>query len=490
MGTTVHSTASTVMVVSLLNAGLLSLVGSIPLIAGANLGTSFAMQFISLDIGWLWSALAVIGILFRLLPLGFKQQRVGQALMGLSLLFLGMRLMSQSVFPIRETLSDWLAVHNGEDWPSFLIAFAGSLFFTCIIQSSGATMGILFSLCTAGVFSNIHQVIPFILGAQIGTCITALIGSIGTNAEARRGAIAHLYFNIFGASLAVILMPWLMEIVVAMNGSLTRQVANCHTLIMVTTGLIIVPLTPWFVRLLVITTPFKQRIQEQTFLDDTLLDHPEQALNAVRNEMGRITRIVRRGFALNRAFVQNPDRRTYNLIKQTEDSVDQIYRTARRFLIHLAMRLKDQSQSARIQWYNLCLIYLERISDHNDNLADLTLDMKKRVKEKDVPFVRQMCDGLFANIEPILDDVEQAWLRIDKSSRDHALKIRSLRATYLPESEMRQVEIVRRIAAGHIEAIAGFILTEYISELDRIVRHTKKIAGVLEKSDATPSSSS
>jgi len=485
MGTTVQSSASTVMVVSLLNAGLLTLVGAIPLIAGANLGTSLAMQFISLDISWLWSALAILGVLLRLLPLGYKQQRVGQALMGLSLLFLGMRLMSQSVFPMREILSDWLAVHNGEDWPSFLIAFAGALLFTCVIQSSGATMGILFSLSTAGVFANIHQVMPIILGAQIGTCITALLSSIGTNSEARRGAIAHLYFNIFGACLAVMLMPWLMNAVIMLNGSLTRQIANCHTIIMITTGLVIVPLSVFFVRFLTATTPFKQRKQEMTYLHESLLDRPEEAIAACRKELGRITRIVRRGFALNRSLVQKPDRRIYNLIKQTEESVDQIYRTARRFLIHLATHIKDPAKAAQIQWYNLCLIYLERISDHNDNLSDLTFDMKKRVNSKDVPYVRELCDGLFSTIEPILEGVETAWLVVDKENKEHAQVIREHRASYLPESEQSQLDIVARISDNQIDAVTGFILTEYISELDRIVRHTKKIAGILEKSDKT-----
>jgi len=481
MGTTVQSSASTVMVVSLINAGLLTLAGAVPLIAGANLGTSLAMQFISLDISWLWSALAIPGVLLRLLPLGYKQQRVGQALMGLSMLFLGMRLMSQSVFPMRETLSSWLALHNGEDWISFLISFSGALLFTCIIQSSGATMGILFSLSTAGVFSNIHQVIPLILGAQIGTCITALLSSIGTNADARRGAIAHLYFNIFGTFLAVMLMPWLIKTVVLIDGSLTRQIANSHTIIMLTTGLVIVPLSSFFVRFLALTTPFKHRVQEMTFLHESLLDHPMEAIAACRNELGRITRIVRRGFFLNRSLVQQLDHRTYNLIKQTEESVDQIYRNARRFLVHLSARVKNPEQAAHIQWYNLCLIYLERISDHNDNLSDLTYDMKKRVSPKDIPYLADICDGLFSTIEPILDGVEKAWLIRDKNNQDHAKVIRGHRASYLPESEQCQSDIIARISDNKIDALTGFILTEYISELDRIVRHTKKIAGILEK---------
>lgn len=487
MGTAVLSGASTVMAVGLINAGLLSLAGAIPLIAGANLGTTVSMQLIAFDIGWLWAAFAIVGLCLRLLFPASNHGKIGRALFGLAMLFLGMRLMSDAVHPFRDVLSNWIMHHNGSDWPAFLTSFIVSAFFTALIQSSGATIGILFALSTAGVLTNVSQAFPLVMGAHIGTCITAVLSSAGTSTDARRGAVAHLLFNVITVFFSVMLMRVIIRIVDQPAVSLARQVACVHTISMLMGCVLVIPLLRPFLALLRYMTPFSNNAQEHTFLFANLLEDPKSALDACRNELGRITRIARRGFVLNRALLHKPDNRTYNLVKQTEASVDQIYRSARRFLMQLSARISSREQAAQIQWYNLCLIYIERISDHNDNLCDLTRDMQKRVAAKDIDYVRRICDGLYEFIEPILEGVEQAWLATDKASREHALLIRNQRAVYLPESEQRQSDMVAAISSGKIDALSGFILTEYISEMDRIVRHTKKIAGVLEKSDALPS---
>jgi phosphate:Na+ symporter len=484
MGATVQSSASTVMAVGFLNAGLLTLAGAIPIIAGANLGTSLAMQLISLNISWLWSVLAAAGVIVRILPGDIRRRRVGQAVIGFSLLFLGMQLMSQSVLPFRGTLTGWVSNHPGNDWASFVLSIGISLVFTAIIQSSGVTMGILFSLSAAGVFTNIQQAIPLIIGAQIGTCATALISSAGTSADARRGALAHLFFNLFAGGLAIALLPWLISAATMLNASLTRQIANSHTIIMLAAGLLIVPLTPVLAWLLIKCAPFTSRASDQSNLDETLMNQPEAAIKAAHQELVRATAIVRRGFALNRKLVAKPDRHTYHLVKQTEESIDLIYTVLRNYLIRIATHVHDAHTSAKIQWLNLSLIYLERISDHNDNLADLSLELHERLHDDDLTYGLSICEELYRSAEPLLAAVETAWtIEQPMSGADRASLIRQHRARYLPESEHLQGEIVRRIAANKMKAVTGFIMTEYISEMDRIVRHTKKIAGIIEKSD-------
>jgi len=484
MGTTVHSSASTVMVVGLLNAGLLTLVGAIPIIAGANLGTSLAMQFIALDLSWLWSVFAVAGLLFRLLPGSDSRHRLGQAMIGLSLLFLGMQLMSQSVFPFRVMLSDWMIGSHEPSWNSFIVALGGSLLFTLIVQSSGATIGILFSLTTAGVFSDIEQIVPYVIGAQIGTCITAIISSVGTNADARRGALAHLYFNFITAALSIALLPWLIEAARFIDGSLTRQVAHVHTLMMLGGGLVVVPLSRWMAALLQTTARFTQRENDQSHLDESLLTQPTEAIRAAQRELVRASRIVRRGFALNRKLAADPQRSTFHLVKQTEVTMDLLYLAMRDYLMRLAGGINDVTLGASIQWLNLSLIFLERISDHNENLADLSMDMNQRLDGEDKVFAHFLCDELYRSVEPLLTELELAWS--PDETRDFLTKAKALRehrSRYLPESEHLQGELVSRIAARTLKPLTGFVLTEYISEMDRIVRHTKMIAGILEKSE-------
>jgi len=482
MGTAVQSSASTVMTVGFLNAGLITLASAIPLVAGANLGTSIAMQIIALDIEWLWPVLALVGLPLRLWPGDIHRRRVGQALMGLALLFLGLRLMSQSLYPFRTLLSGLLTDYETGDHLALLMSLGGSLLFTALVQSSSATMGILFSMAGAGIFTDLSHVVPLVVGAQIGTCITALLSSIGTNSDARRGALAHLYFNLIAGSIGMILMPWIAQAVTALPVPPARQVATVHTIIMVMGGLLIVPLTPWMERLLRFTARFANRANEQSFLAEEWVATPARALDACDLELTRITRLIRRGFALNRELAASPSRRTQQFVKQTEDSVDLIHHSMRQYLMRIAGHVDNQQDASRLQWTNMFLIYLERISDHNENLAYLTLDMNMHMSPEDLPYARTMWDSFFRTIEPLLALLETAWVPGDPPRLERARQLRELRARYLPESEQRQNEIVARTAAHQLHPLSGFFMIEFVSEMDRIVRHTKKIAGLLEKS--------
>ncbi len=481
MGATMQSSATTVMAVGFINAGVLSLAGAIPLIAGANFGTTLAMQFIALDQAWMWAALALLGLPLRVIPGSHRRRQTGQALLALALLLLGLQLMGQALYPFRSSLAGLLGPGNGAGAGPMLLAAAGSLLFTLVVQSSSATIGIIFSLAKSGVIVDVQQALPLLVGAHVGTCITALLSSVGTSPEARRGAMAHLYFNLTGSALAFALMPWMVDIVESVGGSSTRQVVNLHSLIMLTTGLVIVPATPFMVKLLRQTLRFKNGEQETSYLDPALINRPSLALDAADRELARITRIIRRGFAFNRKLMAAPDHRLHQLVKQTENSVDLIRDIMRRYLIEVATHATDKTDIARLQWTNLHLTYLERISDHNDNLADLSLEVDSSLADRERDYTRLTGDRLYAAVEPALETLESVWLSPADNRPDLAARLRVLRQNYLPESESLQKEVVARIASGETSAIAGFFLTEYICEMDRIVRHTKKIAGILER---------
>jgi len=477
-----QSSAATVMTVGFINAGLISLAGAIPLIAGANLGTSFALQFIALDIEWLWGGLAILGLPLRIWPGSVRRQRTGQALLGLALLLLGMRLMVQSVYPFRDLLASWVSAQDGSGAAHQILVMAGSILFTALIQSSSATIGIVMSLARSDVFTGLSQAVPLVAGAQIGTCITALIGSIGTTPDARRGALSHLVFNMIAGSIIVILAPHTADIAARISGDPARQVANIHTIAMLAGALVIIPLTPLAARLMVRLFPFQNGSDNNSFLTADLVHSPSGALDASNLELSRLTRIIRRGFELNRRLMAKPDRKLYHLVKQTEESVDLIHQHMRSFLISVAGVAREPTDSKRLQWTNLFLVYLERISDHNDNLADLSIELDRHLASSDLTYAREQCEAFYGRIDPFLKILEEVWVGDDEARLDCAKKLRQLRSSYLPESEQVQSEIVARIAEHRMHAIAGFLMTEYISEMDRIVRHTKKIAGLIEKS--------
>jgi phosphate:Na+ symporter len=472
--TLIHSSATTVLVVGLLHAGLLSLAAAIPVIAGANLGTTLAMQLIALDVRWLWAALAVIGGLLQALPGPPANRSIGRGIIGLSLLFLGMQLMSQAAYPFRTELAGWLTrPDNGA--AALFAPLGGALLFTMIVQSSGATIGILFSLAQAGVFSTLDQAAPMVLGAQLGTCITALAAAAGASPSARRGAIAHLAFNLIVVAVAIAAYPWMIRAVESAAVPLHRHIALYHTLTMFAGGLLVVPWAATFARAIERLTPSRGGEQELSALDDHLLDHPDAAIAAAGRELGRVARMARRGFALNREMILT-GRPVHRAIKRTEEAVDASYLALRDFLLRLAARITDPAQAARLPSLHLVLIYLERISDHNDNLADLNHDLRPHHTGDLDPQTRLVIESLYDGATPALDAIEAAWRATPPPADGASATIRAARNAYLPVSETAQARIIKNLADGSLPPRTGFLLNEYVSEVDRIVRHTKKIA--------------
>ena len=146
---------------------------------------------------------------------------------------------------------------------------------TILLQSSGAVIGILFALADAEVFHDLSQLFPLLLGAHIGTCTTALLGSLGTSITARRGALAHLLFNVLTTALALAVAPWLLKQVAGTADGLVRQTANLHTAVMVMGALWALPLRGLLARLVERVSPSRAPVPDSSFLDDALLDKPE-----------------------------------------------------------------------------------------------------------------------------------------------------------------------------------------------------------------------
>ncbi|MCU0690846.1 MAG: Na/Pi symporter, partial [Polyangiaceae bacterium] len=196
MGFLIHSGATTVLLVTFIHAGMLTLAGSIPVMLGANVGTTLSMQLISFKVGNYALLAVAAGILLKLASSRSFLQHLGGVLLGFGLIFLGMDTMSSAVAPLKEAglLGSAIALADARSALGFGVALLMSTVVTAIFQSSGATIGVLFALCAAGVFRDLAQVFPIILGAHVGTCSATLIGAVGTNIEARRSAISHLAF--------------------------------------------------------------------------------------------------------------------------------------------------------------------------------------------------------------------------------------------------------------------------------------------------------
>ena len=387
-----------------------------------------------------------------------------------------MNMMSGAVAPHRDIIQPWLAAAQHPGLWGQLAAVGVGTAVTMLIQSSGAVIGILFALAGAHVFQDLAQVFPLVLGAHIGTCSTALLGSLGTSITARRGALAHLTFNILTTALALAIGPLLIRLVEASTGDPVRRIANLHTLVMVAGALWALPLRGPLARLVELLSPSRTPVPDSSHLDESLLDKPEQAIYQAIRELQRVARLCRDSFRLNAAIMFRMDRSKLVTVRHTEDAVDEIQRAMRRFLAGLTDRYLSRRQAIMLQHLNRCMIDIERIGDHNDNLADLA-ESRQRARNVLVPAEAQ--ERLFELFESADRILQLVIASLDPEQKDFQATARAIlqaRDVYAERSLNTKSLFAERITAHAYPPLVGMFLSDYIAEFDRIVRHAKMIA--------------
>ncbi|MBT3215960.1 MAG: Na/Pi cotransporter family protein [Candidatus Marinimicrobia bacterium] len=300
------SSATTVMLVSFVQAELMTYAQSIGIILGANIGTTVTAQLVAFKLTDY--ALLMITVGFAMTMFGKKEsvKHIGEAILGFGILFFGMKIMSDAMKPLR-SFQPFIDLMKGLENPLFGILIGAA--FTALIQSSSAFTGIVIVLAQQGLLT-LEAGIPLILGANIGTCITAALASIGTIREAKRVAIAHVLFNIGGVLIFVWLIPPLAELVRSLSTSsglegmdklaaeTPRQIANAHTIFNVSVGLIFLPFTAVLATQVYRILPKRDKVKgiEPAIwhIDDSQIFHPAVAIKLAQTEMSRMLKILGR----------------------------------------------------------------------------------------------------------------------------------------------------------------------------------------------------
>ena len=242
------SSATTVMTVGFANSGMMTLSQAVWIIMGANIGTTITGQLIALDVGMLAPLFAFIGVALIVFLKAPKVHSFGKILAGLGILFIGMNMMSSSMVPLRES-QEFISLMTKFSNP-ILGILAGALF-TAIIQSSSASVGILQALAVAGVI-DFKAAVFVLFGQNIGTCITAVLASIGTNRAAKKTTIIHLLFNLIGTAIFTILCifaPVTDWVAMLAPDNVTQQIANMHTIFNIVTTLLLLPVGQYLARI-------------------------------------------------------------------------------------------------------------------------------------------------------------------------------------------------------------------------------------------------
>lgn len=482
LGFTIHSGATTVLLLTFINAGMMSLLHSMPVMLGANVGTTLSMQLVSFKIGKYALAAVAVGILLKLGARRATWAQVGSTLFGFGMLFLGMETMSEAVIPLKHSpvIQSILLFTDARSIGGYLLSLLLSVLITALFQSSGATIGVVFALCSAGVFTDLAQAFPLILGAHIGTCSATLLGAVGTNVEARRSAASHLLFNVLGTVAASLMAPLYVLVIPKLGGDLMRQVANTHTIVQTVNSLIVLPLTPLFTKLVIRLTPSDEQPPEQSHLDEDLLITPERAIAGAMRETRRMAAITRRMLVQAMAGLLKRTTQPFTAVLKEEAAVDTLKRSVNAYLFQIATRKLSTRQSILLQHLMATAAELERIGDHIETVVKTTQDKvsagvwfdeeSMRLLVEQYQRVDKLLRLTILSLDPDLRAFRQISARMLQERTDFVQWNRALRARY----RQRIVDKLER-------PLNGIYYEQYLRCFERIVRHTKVIAQVEQR---------
>ncbi|MCU7845129.1 MAG: Na/Pi cotransporter family protein [Candidatus Thiodiazotropha sp. (ex Monitilora ramsayi)] len=370
------SSVTTVLVVGFISAGFMTLAQSVGVIMGANIGSTFTAQIVAFNVTQY--ALVMVAIGFFMLFAGKREntQHYGSMVMGLGLVFYGMGVMGESMEPLR-SYQPFLDLMISMEKPALGI-LVGAVF-TGLVQSSAATTGIAIVMATEGLIS-LPAGIALAFGANIGTCVTAILAALGKPVEAVRAAVVHVLFNIAGVLVWVMFIPQLVDIIVSISPSapelsgkermaaeVPRQIANAHTVFNIANTLLFISFTTLFARVaekLVPARPVeKKTIITPRYLDNELITVPSMALERVRLEIGHMGEIINDMFSTLREGVETRDMAKCDSVLKMDDKVDILHEAIFEFLSDIRKEPLTDHQSDEFQVLMSATINLENLAD-------------------------------------------------------------------------------------------------------------------------------
>ncbi len=481
----IHSGATTVMIVGFINSGLLQFSNSIGVIIGANIGTTLSMQIVAFDVGKYCYLAIAIGFVIDMFFKNERIKNIGLIIMGFGILFLGMLTMKHAVDPFKksEFVQSIFRVSNAHTFTGMVGGILFSTLVTAIMQSSGAMIGIIFALCATDVITDFAVVFPLILGAHIGTCIVTVIGAIGTNIGAKRSALAHVLFNVFGAIIAAALFSLYNRFIPVISGAdLVRQTANLHTLVQTINGIIFLIFSPIFIKIVIALSPSKSPEEHGTYLDDALLNKPENAILAAIKELERMLQITHRmiencyrGFLL-------IDKTQFKKVELDEEITDKLKKAISDYLIQIGRQPLSARQTLLLQFIEQATIDVERIGDHISKLIEITdLRIKRKIwfEKDDVEHLKM----LFKKLHNVLDASSDSINPYSQHSSEARKNLNEALQAYKTTSMQIQEYNTNKIKKYQRHPLESYVFKEYVLCFDRIAKHIKRIITLIENEE-------
>ncbi len=470
------SSATTVMVVGFVNAGLMTLIQSVGVIMGANIGTTVTAQLIAFKLSQYSLHAVAIGAALYLFSKKEGTRQIGQVVLGFGILFLGLTIMKDTMKPLRD--APFFVSAMKQFGVSPLLGLLLGTFMTVVLQSSSASIGILMSLVAVGVL-NYWAAVPILLGDNIGTTVTALLSSVGANRTAKRAAAAHVVFNLFGAGIIVGLFYIIPDfagrvhdIVMSISGMLgqapspERLLANTHTFFNVINALVWLPFVGFMVKLVTRMVPGEETIIERglSYLDERMLKTPGLAIDQLKKEVIRMYEITVDMVRESAQAFMDSDAKLAKSVGEKEVIVNEIEEELVTFLTKFPRGTMAKEDVKTVDMYYAMIDDIESIADDAYNISELVIYKL----ENKVNFSEEAEETLNNNFEFAFGLLEDTYRLIGENKFELAERILA------GEEKMDQFQLkyrnghMERLGQGICDPNAGIVYLEVLDQLEHI----------------------
>ena len=475
------SSATTVMVVGFVNSGMMTLQQAVWIIMGANIGTTVTGLLISLDVGAMAPLFAFIGVAMVVFLKSPKAHHIGNILAGLGVLFIGMDMMSAAMYPLRES----------EVFVSLMTRFSNPVLgilagaaFTALIQSSSASIGILQALANSGLI-GLRGSMFVLFGQNIGTCITAVLASVGTNRNAKRTTLIHLMFNVIGTAVfttMALLLPIASWIEALVPGAPAGQIAAMHIAFNITTSLLLIPFGTYLAAAATKLLPDAvDKPAEQTTLADLLegdLYRGRSLFGSSAIQMDVLSHEIRRMLVLAsdnldksfRAVLGQGDKNELAEVEIVEETINGMNKEISRYIARILSFEKSDSAIADIEEYFRVTSDAERIGDHAMNIAEYT----EMVREKKIEFSLEARTSI-QQMRDITGKMLQMLLAAPTDAAEWLSDIAGIEQQIDDMTEMFREQQLQRMRQGLCSEEACVLYSELLTDFERVGDHALNI---------------
>lgn len=494
------SSATTVMVVGFVNSGIMKLSQAVGVIMGANIGTTITSWILSLTgiessnifISLLKPTsfspvLAAVGIVFLMFLKKDSLRNPGKIMIGFALLMYGMDAMSSSVAPLAE-VPQFASILTAFSNP--VLGMLAGMLFTAVIQSSSASVGILQALCSTGILGY-ATALPIIMGQNIGTCVTALLSSIGATKNGKRAAIIHLYFNVIGTVTFMIVFYALNAVIHFSFLNLTAQefgIAVIHTTFNIITTAYLLPLRKVLEKLAYATIKLdddEKRIMDRrsenefALLDDRFLEAPSLAVEHCKQVINKMADISRESLFISMSLIGGYDEEQALRVGELETRADKYEDALGTYIMKISTKNLKKEDSEMLNVMLHCIGDFERISDYACNLCDSARELHQKNMQFS-PKAETELDILSSAVREAVDISFDAFKSNNKNEADKVEPLEELIDTLAVELKARHI---RRLREGKCTIELGFAHSDILNNLERVADHCSNIAVDVIQSD-------